>query len=249
MARTDEYSLIVESLAVPRVLHALRVAAGLVLNYAKTLVVNYGFQSDFVLKRRLLNATGAAQVVARSGGGSQGIPAGPAAADVFWDAAVAEFAHRCALLRFTPASFRQRLLPAGRVCSCVSRPVCRGLRRCDSDGGDHDGIIGIGTDSRLLDSCFGGALARRRSHPSRRRGDSRVRASAWRDRRCTRGRLLLRTWRRSQPERRLGRRTARLPLRFVLAARRCRFRGKRGGRLTCRGAFWRSSARLRPSPR
>lgn len=55
-------------LALLWVFDALPVAAGLALNDAKTLAVNYGHQSDFMFKRRLLETTGAAQVgVARPG--------------------------------------------------------------------------------------------------------------------------------------------------------------------------------------
>lgn len=46
----------------------LSVAAGLAVNYAKTLVINYSGQSNFTAKRRLVDATGIAQIgVARVG--------------------------------------------------------------------------------------------------------------------------------------------------------------------------------------
>lgn len=76
-------------LALLRVFDALCVAAGLALNYVKTLVVGYGYQCDFVLERRLLGATGAAQLGVAPSGVCLGIPVGPAAAEVFWDAVVA----------------------------------------------------------------------------------------------------------------------------------------------------------------
>lgn len=51
-----------------RVFDVSAVAAGLAINFAKTLVVNYGARSDFRLKRRLVEATGIAQInVARVG--------------------------------------------------------------------------------------------------------------------------------------------------------------------------------------
>lgn len=75
-----------------------RVAAGFVLNYSMTLILKDGFISDFVLKRRLLNATRVAPVVVARSGVYLGPPIGPEAADVFWDSAVAKLSHRCTLI-------------------------------------------------------------------------------------------------------------------------------------------------------
>lgn len=96
--------------ALLRVFATLRLAAGLELNLTKTVVVNYGPTPDFVLKRRLLAATGVAQLLVRQVGMYLGLPIGPKASPVFWDAAVTKYAHRCTLLRSSPAPLRQRVV-------------------------------------------------------------------------------------------------------------------------------------------
>lgn len=54
--------------ALLRVCDALRIAAGLALNFSNALIVNYGVRPDFVLTRRLMDAMGVARmIVARSG--------------------------------------------------------------------------------------------------------------------------------------------------------------------------------------
>lgn len=87
----------------------LSAAAGLSVNYAKTLVTNYSDQSKFHLKRRLVEVAGAAQISVARVGIYLGVLIGPEAAGRFWDAAVSKFTHGCALCRSSRAPFRQRL--------------------------------------------------------------------------------------------------------------------------------------------
>lgn len=63
----------------------------------------------FAFKRRLLAAIGVAQMVVARSAVYFGVSVGPEAHISFWDYVVAKHARCCALLRASPASFRQRL--------------------------------------------------------------------------------------------------------------------------------------------
>lgn len=87
----------------------LAAAAGLIGNYSTTLVVNYSGQASFLLKRRLLEAIGLARLGVARIGLYLGVLIGPEAVASFWNAAVSKLSHRCALLRTSLASCRQRV--------------------------------------------------------------------------------------------------------------------------------------------
>lgn len=118
----DEISVFADGIAatlarllvgLPLLLHVFALlsdAAGFSANYANTLVINYSDQSGFRLKRRLVEATGAAQISVARVGIYLGVLIGPEAAGRFWDTAVSKFTHRCALLCSSPAPSRQRLM-------------------------------------------------------------------------------------------------------------------------------------------
>lgn len=94
----------------PRVFGLLAASAGLSVNFCKTVIVNYGERSDFTLERRLVEATGIAQIEVSRFGTYLGVIVGLEAAPRFWNSALAKFAHRCALIRTSPAPLRQRIV-------------------------------------------------------------------------------------------------------------------------------------------
>lgn len=119
---TDELSVFADDIAATlarllaglpllfRVFGLLDVAAGLSVFFSKTVVVNYSGRSDFLVKRRLLEATGIAQIEVARMGTYLEVGIGPDAASEFLNSAVAKSTHRCALVRSSPAPLRQRVV-------------------------------------------------------------------------------------------------------------------------------------------
>lgn len=102
-----------------RIFALLSAAAGLAVHYPKTLVINNTGQLDFVVTRRLVDATGFAEIVVARVGLYLGVLIGLEAEGRYWNAAISKFPRCCALPRSFPAPLRQRLVSCRTHASSV----------------------------------------------------------------------------------------------------------------------------------
>lgn len=140
----------------PPVLHIfalLSAMAGLSVNNAKTLVINYSDQWNFHFKRMLVEATGAAQISVARVGIYLGALIGPEAAGRFWDAAISKFTHRCSLFRFFASALPAAphgLPDPSRQRSPVPCAVCCLAQGGGCGGGSDFGVDRFFANARIL---------------------------------------------------------------------------------------------------
>lgn len=166
-----------DELSVLALLCVFDVAAGLALNYAKSLVINYRCQSYFTLKRRLLSAIGGAQLGVARSGVYLGTPIGPAERTysgmlLFQSSLTGVLCY--AVPRLLSDSALRRTVPR-RGCAHALGAVVRGPRRGLPGRGCYTFSADVATNACSFYPCIGSPLFRRGPHPVRLHPDGRAR--------------------------------------------------------------------------